>query len=877
MTSQEIRQQFFDFFSSKGHEIVPSAPIVIKNDPTLMFTNAGMNQFKDIFLGEQPAGSPRVADTQKCLRVSGKHNDLEEVGRDTYHHTMFEMLGNWSFGDYFKPEAIAWAWELLTEVYGLDTSRLYATIFEGDATDGLSLDQEAYDEWRKYLPAERILRGNKKDNFWEMGDTGPCGPCSEIHIDLRTAEERQQIDGATLVNQDHPQVIEVWNLVFMQFNRKADGQLVKLSQQHVDTGMGFERLCMALQGKTSNYDTDVFSPYLQAISSLSGEVYGADPQQDIAFRVIADHIRAIAFTIADGQLPSNVGAGYVIRRILRRAVRYGYSYLDLQQPFLHQLLPVWLKQYEGVFPGLADQLPFIEKVVLEEENSFLRTLEQGLKRLANFTAQQSSSTTLPGDFVFELYDTYGFPADLTRLIAGERGYDIDEKGFEEEMQAQKNRSRQATAMETDDWVTLDGAAQGVQFVGYDQIATTAHITKYRKVRTKKKDQYQLVLDKTPFYAESGGQIGDTGTLSFNGQTLQVIDTKKENELIVHFVDKIPADLPQEVTAKIDTNRREATAANHTATHLLHAALKTVLGDHVGQKGSYVGPDRLRFDFSHFEKMTDEQLQAVEQIVNEKIWANIPRREERELPIDEAMARGATALFGEKYGDKVRVITFDDNYSMELCGGTHVDATGQIGLCKITSESAVAAGVRRIEAITGQAAYAYTRQQEMLIKEIVAITKNPKDIVKGVEHLANENKQLLKQVAQLQAFEVNMRRQAIIDKATAVGDIHLVSEKIDIGSADALKSLVYGIKQALPHCAIVIGANINEKPLLSILFSDDVTAKGLHAGNLIREAAKNIKGGGGGQPFYATAGGKDVSGLDKAIAEAREAILAVIDE
>lgn len=875
MTNQEIRQHFFDFFKSKGHEIVPSAPIVVKNDPTLMFTNAGMNQFKDIFLGEKPAEYPRVADTQKCLRVSGKHNDLEEVGKDTYHHTMFEMLGNWSFGDYFKKEAIEWAWELLTDVYGLDKSRLYATIFEGDASDDLALDAEAKQEWSRFLPAERILNGNKKDNFWEMGDTGPCGPCSEIHIDLRTDEERAKEDGASLVNQDHPQVVEVWNLVFIQFNRKTDGSLEKLKHQHVDTGMGFERLCMALQGKTSNYDTDVFAPYLRAIESLSGEAYGKDHQKDIAFRVIADHIRAIAFTIADGQLPSNVGAGYVIRRILRRAVRYGYSYLDLQQPFLYRLLPVWMKQYEDLFPELKDQLSFVEKVVQEEENGFLRTLEQGLKRLDHFTNDHEGATTLPGHFVFELYDTYGFPADLTRLIAEERGYSIDEKGFEQEMKAQKDRSRQATSVEAGDWVNLDSASK-VEFVGYDELETTARVLKYRKVKQKKKDQFQVVLDRTPFYAESGGQIGDTGVLTFNDQHIQVIDTKKENELIVHFVDKLPAEVPAQVEAKINKQRRQFIAANHTATHLMHAALKHVLGDHVAQKGSYVGPDRLRFDFSHFEKMTDDQIRQVERMVNEKIWANIPRQEERELPVDEAMSRGATALFGEKYGDKVRVITFDADYSMELCGGTHVEATGQIGLFKIISEGAVAAGVRRIEAITSQAAYEFVNTQQDLLKQVVEVTKNPKDIIKGVEHLAEENKQLQKQVDQLQAFQVSMRRNALKEVAEDINGVKVITKTVEMNSADGLKTLAFGLKQELDSFALAIGANVDGKPLLTLMFSEDLTAKGLHAGNMIREVAKYIKGGGGGQPFYATAGGKDVNGLEQAIAAAREAIIAVID-
>lgn len=871
MTAQEIRQQFFDFFESKGHTIVPSAPIVVKDDPTLMFTNAGMNQFKDIFLGSKPAPYTRVADVQKCLRVSGKHNDLEEVGHDTYHHTMFEMLGNWSFGDYFKEEAIGWAWELLTQVYKVDKDRIYVTVFEGDEQDNLPTDEKARDEWLKHLPSKRILLGARKDNFWEMGDTGPCGPSTEIHIDLRSREERETTDGATLVNQDHPLVVEVWNLVFIQYNRKADGTLVKLAQQHVDTGMGFERLCMALQGKTSNYDTDIFTPYIRAIESLSGEAYGQDEQKDVAFRVIADHLRAIAFTIADGQLPSNVGAGYVIRRILRRAVRYGYSYLGLQKPFLHHLLPTWVEQYHPVFPELESQLQFVEKVVQEEEQSFLRTLEQGLKRLGQFAEQHEEGEALPGKFVFELYDTYGFPADLTRLIAKERHFTIDEEGFEKEMAAQKNRSRQATAVSAGDWVELD-KAEHVEFTGYDTYSTDARVLKYRKVKQKNKDQYQVVLDRTPFYAESGGQIGDTGVLSFDDQYIKVLDTKKENDLIVHIVDRLPAEVPAQVEAKIDVARRRFTAANHTATHLMHAALKVVLGTHVEQKGSYVGPDYLRFDFSHFEKMTAEEIRQVERMVNEKIWENIPRGEERNLPIDEALARGATALFGEKYGDKVRVITFDPDYSMELCGGTHVDATGQIGLFKIIHEGAVAAGVRRIEALTSKAAYDFVTRQGEQLHAIIDITKNPKEVVKGVAALAEENKSLQKQIEKLQAFQIQVKKEALKKAAENIGDTRLIAHTVELHTADGLKTLAFSLKQEIASLAVVLGSNINGKPMLTILFSEDLTAGGLHAGNLIREVAKHIQGGGGGQPFYATAGGKNADGLEAAIAAARSTII-----
>ncbi len=870
MTAREIRQHFFQFFAGKGHTIVPSAPIVVKNDPTLLFTNAGMNQFKDIFLGSKPAEATRVADTQKCLRVSGKHNDLEEVGKDTYHHTMFEMLGNWSFGDYFKEEAISWAWELLTDVYKLDKGRLYATIFAGDSTDNLERDDEAAAVWGRFLPADRILPFSKKDNFWEMGDTGPCGPCSEIHVDLRTEEERKAVDGKTLVNTGHPQVVEIWNLVFIQFNRKTDGSLENLPARHVDTGMGFERLTMAMQGKRSNYDTDIFTPYLRAIETLSGIPYGKEETTDIAFRVIADHLRAITFTIADGQLPSNTGAGYVIRRILRRAVRYGYSYLNLHEPFLYRLLPVMVQQYDDLFPELGEQQSFISRVIQEEEHSFLRTLELGLKRLDQVTEKLAQGATIDGQVVFELYDTYGFPVDLTRLIAEERGFLVDEKGFEAEMQQQKDRSRQATAIEAGDWVQVQAASR-VEFVGYDTPETEARVLKYRKVKQKQQEQYQIVLDQTPFYAESGGQIGDTGVLQYNGTTIKVLDTKKENELIVHLVDTIPADLPGVVQARIDMGRRRETAANHSATHLMHAALKQVLGDHVAQKGSYVGPDRLRFDFSHFEKVTDEQIRQVEQIVNEKIWANIPKREERHVPIDEAMQRGATALFGEKYGDTVRVITFDADYSMELCGGTHVDATGQIGLFKVVSEGAVAAGVRRVEAVTGQAAYDYVNQYIDQVRDIVTITKNTKDVVKGVEHLAEENKRLQKEVEKLQGFQVNMLKQELAAKAEAINGHHLVAAQVSVDSADALKNLAYGLKQQLDSVAVVLGAVINDKPMLAILFSDDLVAKGLHAGNLIREAARHMQGGGGGQPFFATAGGKQVEGLGAAIEAARTAI------
>ena len=871
MTSSEIRDKFLTFFDGKGHKIVPSAPIVLKNDPTLMFTNAGMNQFKDFFLGSKTPVAKRIADTQKCLRVSGKHNDLEEVGKDTYHHTMFEMLGNWSFGDYFKKEAIAWAWELLTEVYKIDKERLYATVFQGDAEDDLPEDEEALNIWKAYLPESRIIKASKKDNFWEMGETGPCGPCSEIHYDLRSDEERKAVDGAKLVNAGLPTVVEIWNLVFIQYNRKADTSLESLPAQHIDTGMGFERLCMVLQGVQSNYNTDVFTPLIKEIEKLSGRLYGKNEQTDIAMRVAADHIRAISFTIADGQLPSNTGAGYVIRRILRRAVRYGYSYLNIKEPFLHKLVPVLSGQFKAVFPELKQQQDFVAKVVMEEENSFLRTLEMGLKRLAQIEQEQSKDKVIPGSFVFELYDTFGFPADLTRLIAEEKGYAIDEIGFEKEMQQQKERSRKAATVETGDWVNLSDIAD-VEFVGYDTPETDARIIKYRKVKQRNQENYQVVLDKTPFYAESGGQIGDTGFLEVNGEQVKVLDTKKENELIVHYVEQLPAKLDEPVRARINEHDRISTANNHSATHLLHGALKQFLGEHVNQKGSYVGPDYLRFDFSHFEKVKDEQLQEIEDIVNEKIRANIPKNELRNIPIAEAMELGATALFGEKYGDYVRVIEFDKDFSIELCGGTHVSSTGQIGLFKITSESAVAAGVRRIEAITGKAALDFLNGKLHELNQIGEITKNNKDVVKGVYNLIEENNKLRRELDKLAGFQVNQLKEQLKNEAGRVGDIQFIGKVVEIASAEAMKNLVFDLKREMENLYLVLGTVINDKPLLTIAISENlVKEKNLNAGSIIREVAKEIKGGGGGQPFYATAGGNDVSGLDKAILKAKEYI------
>lgn len=861
MTSAAIRQQFLDFFKSKGHIIVPSAPVVIKNDPTLLFTNAGMNQFKDYFLGNKVSPNQRIADTQKCLRVSGKHNDLEEVGVDTYHHTLFEMLGNWSFGDYFKKEAIAWSWELLTEVYKLDKDRLYVTIFEGDAKEGLPKDEEAFNEWKKVITADRILLGNKKDNFWEMGDTGPCGPCSEIHVDCRTDEERKAVAGSTLVNNDHPQVIEIWNNVFMQFNRKKDGSLEPLPAQHVDTGMGFERLVRVIQGKQSNYDTDVFTGTIEAISKIVNKVYKAgDDKESIAFRVLADHIRAISFTIADGQLPSNTGAGYVIRRILRRAVRYYYSYLDYKQPLLHQLLPVIAKQFENVFPELSKQLDFVSKVIKEEEEAFLRTLSNGLKTIDDVMKQSQQTKIISGTAAFELLDTFGFPIDLTRLIASENNLSVDEAGFEAEMQQQKNRSRAATAMETEDWITVNDIATS-KFVGYDILETKSKVIKYRKVSGKGKELYQIVLDSTPFYAESGGQVGDSGTFTIDNSPLTIIDTKKENDLIIHFAETIPYDLSGDVIAKVDATRRQHITVHHSVTHLMHAALRKVLGTHVAQKGSLVNDEHLRFDFSHFAKMTDEEIAAVEKLVNEKIRENIPVVI-KEMKKDEAVALGAMALFGEKYGDVVRVVMMDPNYSIELCGGTHVGSTGELGLFKIKSEGAVAAGVRRIEAICGVAAENYVNNLSATISEIGGLLKNPKDIGKSIENLQTENASLKKHIEALEARQLVIIRNELLQKDEIINNVTFIGEIIEVSSADALKKLCFDLKNKLHDHVAVLCANIDGKPFVAVGISDTVVvAKNLDAGKIIKEhIAPLIKGGGGGQKNLATAGGQDVSNL-----------------
>jgi alanyl-tRNA synthetase len=878
MTAKEIRQAFLDFFASKGHMIVPSAPIVVKNDPTLMFTNAGMNQFKDVFLGEALAKAPRVTDTQRCLRVSGKHNDLEEVGIDTYHHTMFEMLGNWSFGDYFKKDAIAWSWELLTEVYKLDKNRLYVTYFEGDQNEGLEKDTETYKLWKQYVDESHILPGNKKDNFWEMGETGPCGPCSEIHFDSRPDNERAQVSGATLVNADHDQVIEIWNNVFMQFNRLKDGSLQPLPNKHVDTGMGFERLVRVLQGQTSNYDSDVFQPMIRYIAERSGRVYNsaakpgdADWNDAVAMRVLADHIRAISFAIADGQLPASNKAGYVIRRILRRAVRYSYQTLGFKEPFFNELVPLLAEQFKGVFDDLWNQKDFVQKVILEEEVSFLRTLSAGIKKFKEVTL--AGDKIISGAIAFELSDTYGFPIDLTELMAREIGGSVDIESFEKALQEQKTRSRAATAVDTGDWFLVKDEDQAVEFTGYDETETIAHIIKYRKVTAKGKEQYQIVLDKTPFYAESGGQVGDKGELVFpNGEVILVTDTKKENGLIVHFTDQLPTTPNDALTAIVDPEQRTSTENNHSATHLLHAAMKQVLGSHVNQKGSLVNADYLRFDFSHFAKVTDDELAQIEAIVNEKIRANIFLSEERDVPYDIAISSGVTALFGEKYGDYVRVITFDETFSKELCGGTHVKATGQIGYFKIIAESAVAAGVRRIEAITGIAAESYINEQTKLVQQIKELLKNPKDVAKSVATLLEENNQLKKEIEKAILERSSGLKDELAKKLENINGINFIAEKVELPNADAVKNLAYHLKDIVPNLFLVLAATINGKPSITVMIDETlVKEKGLHAGNIVKELAKEVKGGGGGQPFFATAGGSDVSGIDNALAKAKSFI------
>lgn len=837
-----------------------------------MFTNAGMNQFKELFLGEAPVKYPRVADTQRCLRVSGKHNDLEEVGIDTYHHTMFEMLGNWSFGDYFKKEAIAWSWELLTEVYQIPKDQLYVTVFEGDDKEGLPKDQEAYDFWKSLIAEDRIILGNKKDNFWEMGETGPCGPCSEIHVDCRSPFERAAFDGKALVNNDHPQVIEIWNNVFMQFNRLKDGSLQTLPAQHVDTGMGLERLVRVLQGKSSNYDTDVFQPLIQFISEKANKVYGENEQSDIAMRVMADHIRAISFCIADGQLPSNNKAGYVIRRILRRAVRYGYTFLDFKEPFLNKLVPVLAAQFEGVFPELKEQQDFVQKVILEEESAFLRTLATGIQRFEKYL-NESQSKVISGEFAFELSDTFGFPIDLTELMAREKGWTVDLSGFIEALEQQKTRSRAATAVDTGDWVIVNEGEE-VEFTGYDELETECKILKYRKVNARGKEQYQVVLSRTPFYAESGGQVGDTGRLEDHSRLFQfqVTDTKRENALIIHYLDLLPADPEGSFWAVVDDEKRISTQANHSATHLLHAALKKVLGSHVNQKGSLVNNDYLRFDFSHFSKVTPEELSEIEMIVNQKIRENVSLKELRNVPYEEALQSGVTALFGEKYGDFVRVISFGDQFSKELCGGTHVHATGEIGHFKIIAESAVAAGVRRIEAITGVRAEEYLNEQSAVISGLKEVLKNPKDIIRAVETLVEENSRLKKEIEKGILEKSAGLKHELVKKAIDINGITFIGERVSLPNGDAVKNLAYGIKDLTENLFLVLAAEIEGKPNITVVVSDNlVKERGLNAGTIIRELAKEIGGGGGGQPFYATAGGRDVTGLDKALEKARSII------
>jgi alanyl-tRNA synthetase len=870
MTSAEIRQKFLDFFASKGHTIVPSAPIVVKNDPTLLFTNAGMNQFKDYFLGNKVAPHSRIADTQKCLRVSGKHNDLEEVGVDTYHHTMFEMLGNWSFGDYFKKEAIAWSWELLTDVYGISKDRLYVTVFEGDEKENLPASKIALSEWKKLIDQpDHIVMGNKKDNFWEMGDTGPCGPCSEIHVDLRSDAERQHTPGHVLVNKDHPQVIEIWNNVFMQYNRMKDGRLEPLPATHVDTGMGLERLVRVLQGKSSNYDTDLFSGTIEATAGISGKTYdGSDTKEAVAFRVIADHIRAISFTIADGQLPSNTGAGYVIRRILRRAVRYYFSYLDVKEPLLHLLVPVLANQFQHVFPELYQQKDFVSKVVKEEEDAFLRTLDKGLKKMEDLI--DHADKTIDGKSAFELYDTFGFPIDLTKLIAAEHKLQVDESSFEAEMQQQKERSRAAASMDTEDWVVLQDLP--ARFSGYDTLSLDTRVTKYRKVVQKGKTQYQLVLENTPFYAESGGQVGDIGQLIFGKETINITDTKKENELIVHFADKLPADISMPLQAVVDVTIRNRTTVHHSVTHLMHAALRAVLGKHVAQKGSLVNDAYLRFDFSHFARLTPEELEAVEIMVNEKIMANLPVVI-KQMPKDEAIALGAMALFGEKYGDYVRVVVMDPAYSIELCGGTHVGHTGELGYFQITHESAVAAGVRRIEAVCGWAAGQYTREQRQELHAVKEQLKHPKDLQKAIEQLLQEQSDLKKKVEHFENRLLVGVRNELLTKDSIINGITFIGEIVEVGNADALKKLCFDLRNNLNDHLVVLAANIGGKPAVAIGMSDTVAAaRGLDAGKMIKEiVAPLIKGGGGGQKTLATAGGQEAGQLSMVIERVRQSI------
>jgi alanyl-tRNA synthetase len=868
MNSKEIRKAFLDFFAGKGHQIVSSAPMVVKNDPTLMFTNAGMNQFKDIFLGNQPAKYLRIADTQKCLRVSGKHNDLEEVGHDTYHHTMFEMLGNWSFGNYFKEDAINWAWELLHDVLKIPADRMYASVFEGSTDDKLERDEEAFKLWNKYLPAERIINGSKKDNFWEMGDTGPCGPCSEIHVDLRDDDERAKIPGQNLVNKDNPLVIEIWNLVFIQFNRKADGKLEELPDKHVDTGMGFERLCMVLQGKKSNYDTDVFQNTIAKIAELSNKKYGDDQKADIAMRVIADHLRAISFSIADGQLPSNNKAGYVIRRILRRAVRYGYTFLDFREPFICKLVEVLKDNMGDAFPELVSQQTLIEKVIHEEEESFLRTLETGIRLLEKSLPPTPSKGggVLSGILAFTLYDTYGFPIDLTELILRENGMTVNMDEFNSEMEKQKERSRNAAAQETDDWVELKKIEQ-VEFVGYDQIEAEVRISRYRKVVQKGKEFYHLVFDKTPFYGESGGQVGDSGYIVSDGLKTSIIDTQKENNLTIHIAQKLPANPSAIFKAVVDGKKRNLTMNNHSATHLLDQALREVLGTHVEQKGSLVNSDYLRFDFAHFQKVSHEELDRIQTRVNELVRLNLALEENRSVAFDKAKELGAIALFGEKYGDFVRVIKFGE--SVELCGGTHVPSTGQIGQFVITSESAISAGVRRIEAITADRAEEFVKKQMDELAEVKAILNNTQNLKKSIEDLVAQNNRLQKQIEEFERKAASGIKEELKRKVQVISGVNVIAEVIQLDSAQAVKDLAFQLKGEIDNLFLVLGSAIAGKPSISVMIAENlVSEKGLNAGAIVREAAKEMQGGGGGQAFYATAGGKDLNGLAAAVAKAK---------
>lgn len=864
LTAKEIRESFKAFFASKQHQIVPSAPMVIKGDPTLMFTNAGMNQFKDIILGNVPIKYPRVADSQKCLRVSGKHNDLEEVGHDTYHHTMFEMLGNWSFGDYFKKEAINWAWEYLVDVLKLDPNRLYATVFEGNASEGLDRDDEAAGYWEQFLPKSHIINGNKHDNFWEMGDTGPCGPCSEIHIDLRSAEERVAESGAGMVNKDHPQVIEIWNLVFMQYNRKADGSLDSLPAKVIDTGMGFERLCMSLQGKISNYDTDVFQPIIQKIAAMTGLKYGESKQQDVAMRVIADHIRTIAFSITDGQLPSNAKAGYVIRRILRRAVRYGYTFLNRKEAFMYKLLPVLIETMGDAYPELISQKVLIEKVIKEEEESFLRTLETGIRLLDKKIeeAKVAGKRVLSGIDAFTLYDTYGFPLDLTELILREINMEVNLDEFNAEMQKQKERARNAAAIETGDWVILKNGE--CAFVGYDLFECEAEILRYRKIKQKNKELYQVVLDKTPFYAEMGGQVGDTGWLISEEESLEVIDTKRENNLPIHLLAKLPKDITATFVARINGKKRIQSECNHSGTHLLHEVLREVLGEHVEQKGSYVSPDSLRFDFSHFQKVTEDEIRKIETLVNEKIRANHALEEHRSMPIAEAKELGAMALFGEKYGDEVRVVKYGD--SVELCGGTHIPATGMIGSLRVIGESSIAAGVRRIEAVTAEGAEQYANMQQDSLRELRALMNNVPNLAQTIKKSIEENAELKKQLSDYVKEKVVALKKELLAKAEERNGVKLIVYRGE-ASVDAIKDLAFQLRGENENNAkicFVAGIKESDKCALMVMLSDSLVADGLNASKLVKDAAKHIQGGGGGQPHFATAGGKNPDGLGVAV-------------